>query len=127
MTVSPTFVRNGSAGNTLTFVYNPVAGGIVNGTVTIDVPTGWSDPSTDSSAAGYVTVSGGSVSIDGRTIVAAIVDRGAGNALTIKYGVKSRRRPGCDCADDVRLGAVDGEEQGSVRRNGASRSRPRPR
>jgi hypothetical protein len=94
MTVSPTFVRNGSAGNTLTFVYTPAAGGIVNGTVTIDVPTGWSDPSTDSSAAGYVTVSGGSVSVDGRTIVAAIVDRGAGNALTIKYGVKTGGGPG---------------------------------
>jgi hypothetical protein len=89
MTVSPTFVRNGSAGNTLSFNYVPVAGGIANGTVSIDVPDGWSTPSTDPLAPGYVTASGGTVSIDGRSILVAIANRGAGNGLTIKYGTRS--------------------------------------
>ena len=42
---SPAFVEQCSAGNTITFTYT-AAGPMVNGTLSLDVPTGWSAPST---------------------------------------------------------------------------------
>ena len=66
------FVKPGrvSAGGwtTLSFAVRADKAGIDSGTVAIDVPVGWSAPSTEVLAPGRVTASTGSVTIDGRTI-----------------------------------------------------------
>src|SRR5207248_8918660 len=61
-------VGNGSTGNTIVLTYTAAAGGLSNGSITLDVPTGWSAPSTAGANAGYTTASTGTVSVSGQTI-----------------------------------------------------------
>src|SRR5256886_1846001 len=68
LTTPTSNVANGSTGNTITFTYTAAAGGLSNGSVTLDVPAGWSAPSTTGANAGYPTASTGSVSVSGQTI-----------------------------------------------------------
>ncbi len=65
---SPAFVDQSSSANTIVFTYTAAAGGMVNGSLSLDVPPGWSAPSTVSSAPGAVTASLGAASVAGRTI-----------------------------------------------------------
>ena len=79
-------VANGSTGNTVVFTFTAATGGISNGAIKIDVPAGWSAPSTAGTAAGYTTSSAGTVSVSGQTITVSGVTLAAGAALTITYG-----------------------------------------
>jgi hypothetical protein len=93
MSVSPTTLRSNTSGNTLTFAYTAAAGGIVNGTLTLAVPSGWSAPSTTGTAPGYVKASTGTVSISSRTIVVSSLTCPGGQDFTITYGSKDSDQP----------------------------------
>ncbi len=90
---SPAFVGVASAGNTIVFTYT-AAGAMVNGSVSLDVPTGWSAPSTSASAPGAVTASAGAVSVAGRTITVSGLTVNGGDMVTIVYGSRAGAGPG---------------------------------
>ncbi len=90
VTVSPASVGVSSA-QPIVLTYSPAPGTyLTNAEVTIDVPAGWSVPSTTSSAAGYTIAKIGStsqtVNISGSTIQVTGVTMLAGSSLTITYG-----------------------------------------
>src|SRR5207244_6869791 len=85
---------NDSTGNTITFAYTAAAGGLSGGSVTLDVPTGWSAPSTTGPNAGYTTASTGTVSASGQTITVSSVTVAGGSTFTITYGATSGGGPG---------------------------------
>jgi len=86
MSVSPTTVTPSTAGQTLTFTYTASTGGISSGAVTVTVPSGWNQPSTSSSNAGYSTASTGTLSASGQVITVSGVSLSKGQTLTIVYG-----------------------------------------
>ncbi|MGE5690197.1 MAG: OmpL47-type beta-barrel domain-containing protein [Pseudomonadota bacterium] len=85
-TASPTIVPPASPGNTVTVTYTAASGGMSNGAVTVDVPTGWSAPSTTNGNAGYTTASTGAVSVSGQKITVSGVTLAGGATLTVTYG-----------------------------------------
>jgi hypothetical protein len=95
MTVSPTTLTAGSAGNTLTFTYTGATGGLSNGELKLAVPTGWPNaPSTTPSSAGYVTSTCGTVSVAGTTIMTSGVLLAGAQTCTIVYGSTDGGGPG---------------------------------
>src|SRR5438128_11978473 len=94
MTTPASHVANGSTGNTITFTYTAAAGGISNGSVTLDVPAGWSAPSTTGSNAGYTTASAGTVSVSSQTITVSSLTPAGGNTFTVTYGDTGSGGPG---------------------------------
>ena len=94
MTVSPTAVRSGSAGNTLAFVYTAAPGGISNGAVSLSVPSGWPAPSTAGSDPGFTKTSAGVLSVAGQTLTISGLTRSESQPVTITYGAKSSGGPG---------------------------------
>src|SRR6266508_4424151 len=94
LTTPTTTVAIGSSGNTITFTYTAATGGLSNGTLTVDVPSGWSAPSTTGSNAGYTTSSTGTVSVAGQTITVSSVTLADGATMTITYGATSGGGPG---------------------------------
>src|SRR5262249_14458614 len=95
MDASPTSVTQSTTGNTITLTYTAASGGMNNGTLHVIVPSGWSAPSTTSSAAGYTTASTRTVSIrGGGTIVVSGVTLNGGQTLTVTYGATSGGGPG---------------------------------
>ncbi len=89
LTTPTTNVSASSTGNTITFTYTAATGGMTNGAVTVDVPTGWSAPSTTGSANGFTTASTGTVGVSGQTITVSAVTLSAGSTFTIVYGSKA--------------------------------------
>ncbi len=85
MVVSPTQAVVSSSGNTLTFTYT-AAGTVANGEVTVDVPAGWSSPTTTASAAGATTSTCGTVGISGSTIQVTGVNLSINGTCTVTYG-----------------------------------------
>ncbi|HEY3923944.1 MAG TPA: cell wall-binding repeat-containing protein [Acidothermaceae bacterium] len=90
LTVSPSTIAPSTL-TTLTFTYSPATNtSLAAGTVAITVPvggtTGWTQPNTTPSTAGYVTVSTGSVSVSGSTIRVDSVTIPVGGSLTVTYG-----------------------------------------
>jgi len=89
---TPTAVSANSY-KTLTFKYASAPGGTSDGAVSLDVPAGWTQPTTTSGQPGYVTASTGTVSTSGQTITVSNLDL-AGKAVTITYGSKANGGPG---------------------------------
>ena len=89
---SPTAVSANSY-NTIVFKYAAAPGGMSDGAVSIDVPSGWTAPTTDVGLPGYVTASSGTVTTVGQTITVLNVAL-SGNAMTITYGSKAGGGPG---------------------------------
>jgi hypothetical protein len=87
-------VSAGQTGRTITFTYTAATGGISNGSVTLDVPSGWSAPSTTGSNAGYTTASSGTVSVSGQTITVSSLTVAGGSTFTITYGDTGSGGPG---------------------------------
>jgi hypothetical protein len=90
LTVSPTSVAPSTL-TSLTFTYSPQANtSLVGGSVAIAVPvggsTGWTQPNTTPSSAGYVTASSGTVTVAGSTIRVDAVTIPVGGSMTITYG-----------------------------------------
>ena len=57
-----------------------------NGAVQIDVPAGWSAPSTTGTAAGYSTASSGTLGVSGQTITVTGLTLAGGATVTVVYG-----------------------------------------
>ncbi len=93
VTADKSSVASGASGQTITFTFTPASGGLSGGTIQFVVPSGWSLPSTSSSAAGYITVSGSSttptVTIVGRTVTITNVTVDSPSTITIIYGATS--------------------------------------
>ena len=79
-------VANGATGQTVTLTYTAATGGMANGAVTVDVPTGWTAPNTSSGTTGYTTSSTGTVGTSGQKITVSGVTLAAAGTLTITYG-----------------------------------------
>jgi hypothetical protein len=96
ISLNKTWVRYGSPGNALTFMYTAPAGGMNNGAIALTVPAGWSAPSTTGTDPGYVKVNIGTVTIqpDGRTILVSGVTRSEGQGVEIVYGSGALGSPG---------------------------------
>jgi hypothetical protein len=87
-TMSPSIsaVAAPSTGNTITFTYTAATGGMANGSVSIDVPAGWSAPSTNGSANGYSTSTSGTLGVAGQTITVSGLALAGGATFDIVYG-----------------------------------------
>jgi len=85
MTVSPTSVL-ASVPTTLSFTYTAATDGLVAGSVVVNVPSGWTAPSTSSTHAGYTTASVGTLSVAGQVITVSGLTLSSGSTLTITYG-----------------------------------------
>jgi hypothetical protein len=72
---------------TLAFIYHAAAGGFTDGAISLDVPAGWSAPSTTPGTDGYVTSTSGTLSVAGQTITVAGLSL-QGGAVTLTYGSK---------------------------------------
>src|SRR5207237_1013213 len=81
-------------GRTITFTYTVAAGGISNGSVTLDVPAAWSAPSTTGVNAGYTTASSGTVSVLSQKITVSSLTLAGGATFTIVYGSTAGGGPG---------------------------------
>jgi hypothetical protein len=92
-------VPNASSGNTIVFTYRAAQGGIADGEATIDVPAGWSAPSTADTSPGSVTSSLGSVGVSLRTIVVSHLDLAGGGRVQIVYGSTASGGPGATAPD----------------------------
>jgi hypothetical protein len=85
MTVRPGRVA-ASGRSTLTFSYTaPDAGLSPSGTVTVQIPAGWTAPSLRPGQAGYASSSRGRLSVSGRLIIVAGTAMHSGQKLTITY------------------------------------------
>jgi hypothetical protein len=89
MAASPASVAHGAVGRTLTFTYVAAAGGLADGAVSIEVPTGWSAPSLTGNNAGFSKASVGTIAVAGRTVTVSGLNMTSGQKLVITYGVKS--------------------------------------
>jgi alpha-tubulin suppressor-like RCC1 family protein len=85
LTTPTVAVPNGDPHRTLGFTYTPQSGGLLGGTVTVGVPSGWSPPTTVPSGPGYATASSGIVTANGRTITVSGLHLSSGKPLTITY------------------------------------------
>ena len=87
-------VAASSTGNTLIFTYTAAAGGMGGGSISIDVPSGWSAPSTTGAAAGYTTSTAGSVSVAGQTITVSSLTLAGAATVDVVYGATGGGGPG---------------------------------
>ena len=78
-------VSAGQTGRVVTLTYTPATGGMLSGSVTVVVPSGWTPPST-SAGPGFSTASVGALSVSGQTITVTGVTRTAAQTLVITYG-----------------------------------------
>ena len=84
---------------------------MANGSVSIDVPSGWSAPSTTGTAAGYSTSTTGTLSVAGQTITVSGVTLLAGGTFDIVYGSEDLWRPGSDRAGDAGAATWQGAQR----------------
>ena len=98
MTVAPAAVSTGSSGNTLTFTFTAAGGGTHGGEIAVNVPAGWSAPSTAPSAAGYTTTNCGTAGISASTIQITAVTLPGGGTCTVVYGSRASGGPGASAS-----------------------------
>jgi predicted outer membrane repeat protein len=99
---SPTTeVAASSTGNTITLSFTAVSVGLHDGAVSIDVPTGWSAPSTTPADPGYTSASAGTVGVSAQTVTVTGLDLAGGDTLTIVYGDTSDGGPGAAASGDL--------------------------
>jgi hypothetical protein len=78
-------VSGSQAALTETLTYTAPTGGLLNGTITVVVPAGWTPPATVAGV-GFTTSSVGVVSVSGQTITVTGVTRTVGQTVVITYG-----------------------------------------
>jgi hypothetical protein len=78
-------VSASQSGRTVTLTYTPATGGMLTGSLTVTVPTGWTPPATVAGP-GYTTSSVGALSVAGQTITITGVTRTAAQTVVITYG-----------------------------------------
>lgn len=90
MTVSPTSVNTLASQQTFTFTYTAASGGTSSGTITVQVPAGWTAPQGTSGTAGYTTSTcGGTPSFTGTgpwTVIVGGVTVAGAATCSITYG-----------------------------------------
>ncbi|HUJ92496.1 MAG TPA: hypothetical protein VLW05_07335, partial [Gaiellaceae bacterium] len=84
-TASISVVSAGQTGRTVTVTYTAASGGMVSGSLTLDVPAGWTPPAA-SAGPGYSTTSVGSLTVSGQRITVTGITRSAGQAVVLTYG-----------------------------------------
>jgi len=94
LAVSPASLPSGTKRTTITFTFTVAPGGMHDGTLTIDVPPGWSVPSTTANAPGFSAAGAGSLRADGRTITVSGLTLTGGQAFGILYGSTHGGGPG---------------------------------
>src|SRR5207237_4656219 len=94
MTSSISNVSASQTGRTVTFTYTAAAGGLLNGSVSVTVPSGWTAPSTTGANAGFTTASTGTVAVLSQTITVSNVTLAGGSSMTITYGSTGSGGPG---------------------------------
>ncbi len=85
MASSISVVSAGQTGRTVTLTYTPGTGGMLTGSLTVAVPSGWTAPAT-SAGPGYTTSSVGTVSVAGQTITITGITRTAAQTVVVTYG-----------------------------------------
>lgn len=88
LTTTTATVLPGASGQTVAFTYTAAAGGLVDGAVTIVVPSGWTTPGT-TAAAGCTSATTGTVSTVGQTIFVRGLTVASSGTVTITYGATS--------------------------------------
>jgi hypothetical protein len=78
-------VSAGQTGRTVTLTYTAATGGMLTGSLTVTVPSGWTAPAT-SAGPGYTTSSVGTVSVAGQTITITGITRTAAQTVVVTYG-----------------------------------------
>jgi len=78
-------VSAGQTGRTVTLTYTAATGGTLTGSMTVDVPTGWTPPATVAGP-GYSTTTVGSLSVSGQRITITGITRNAGQTVVVTYG-----------------------------------------
>ena len=81
-------VANGSTGNTITFTYTAPPDGLVNGTLKILVPPGWTPPVT-ANGPGCTESTAGDVAINGQAITVSDLSLHGNSTADISYGAVS--------------------------------------
>ncbi|MDQ0917533.1 fibronectin type III domain-containing protein [Paenibacillus sp. V4I5] len=71
--------------STIVFRYTAPSGGLHNGSVSIDVPAGWTVPNAVYGSRGYATASTGVLSISGQTLTVTGITLPDGGEMTITY------------------------------------------
>jgi len=85
---SLTAVSGSQSGLSERLTFTTPLGGISNGTLTVDVPAGWTPPATVAGP-GYTTSNLGAVSVSGQRITVTGLTRIAGQTVVITYGSPS--------------------------------------
>lgn len=97
LSAAPASLDAGSKGNLLTFTYTPSGSGLYNGEITIQLPSGWTLPSTVPGSGGYVSAPVGTVSVSGSTIAISNIILPLSDTLDITYsGVTAPGGTGSD-------------------------------
>jgi Bacterial Ig domain/Bacterial Ig-like domain/Bacterial Ig-like domain (group 3) len=78
-------VSAGQSGRTVTLTYTAATGGMLNGSLTVVVPSGWTAPATVAGP-GFSTTTVGTLSVSGQTITITGVTRTAGQTVVVTYG-----------------------------------------
>src|SRR4029453_12706929 len=86
-------------------------GGMINGAVTVAVPTGWSAPSTTGTAAGFTTASTGTVSVAAQTITVSSLTLAGGATMTITYGATGSGGPGATATSSTGAQTWQGQQK----------------
>ena len=94
LALSPKAVSASTPGRTITLAFTMGYGGMDNGALRFRVPDGWSPPSTNPAAAGYVAATLGTVAVSGRQVTISGLSGAGGRRLTVSYGSKAGGGPG---------------------------------
>ena len=84
-TSSISVVSAGQTGRTVTLTYTATTGGMLNGSLTVVVPTGGTAPATVAGP-GFTTTSVGTLSVAGQTITITGITRTAAQTVVVTYG-----------------------------------------
>lgn len=88
LTITATNLVARSTGKTLRLTYTAASGGVSNGALMITVPAGWTAPVT-TNAIGCTTVTTGTVTTSGPTIIVSNLTLAANTSVVISYGATS--------------------------------------
>ena len=78
-------VSASQTGRTVTLTYTAATGGMLNGSLTVVVPSGWTPPATVAGP-GFATTSVGVLSVSGQTITITGVTRTVAQTVVVTYG-----------------------------------------
>jgi alpha-tubulin suppressor-like RCC1 family protein len=91
--VSPPVLASGTKSTTVSFTYTAAPGGTLEGAVAVEVPDGWSLPSTKANAPGLATTTAGHLTVVSRTIRVSGLTLATGHTVTIVYGRGAGAKP----------------------------------